>query len=77
MAKIRKDQFGIYAKVGGWIARPVCPTKFSEGDTVDGKHFGGSRSVGMGKLPGRGEYEEYWRTWDAANLKYEPWKEYF
>lgn len=62
MAIIREDSTGPYAKVGGWIARPVAGTKFHAGDKVVGKHFGGSRTIGMGKLPGRGEYEEYWRT---------------
>lgn len=64
MAKIYENEGGLYAKVGGYIARPVDNTQFKKGDTTEGKHFGGSTLVGMGKLPGRGEYKEYWRTSD-------------
>lgn len=64
MAKIYENEGGLYAKVGGYIARPVDNTQFKKGDTTEGKHFGGSTLVDMGKLPGRGEYKEYWRTSD-------------
>ena len=66
MAKIYKDERGLFSKVGGWIVRPVDPTKFKEGQSTEGKHFGGSPLVGMGKLPGRAKYKEYWRTDDIA-----------
>jgi len=62
MAKIREDVDGLYAKVGGYIVRPEGTTTFKVGDSVKGKHFGGSTLVGMGKLEGRGKYSEYWRT---------------
>ena len=62
MSKIYEDEVGLFAKVGGWIARPTGPTKFKVGDNPVGKHFGGSSTIGMGKLPGRAKYEEYWRT---------------
>ena len=77
MAVIRKDEYGLFAKVGGHIARPIKPTQFTEGSNVAGKHFGGSPVVGMGKMPGRGEYAEYWKTWDLGNLQYDPWVKYY
>jgi hypothetical protein len=77
MAKIRKDELGTYANVGGYVVRPIEPTKFKEGDNTEGKHFGGSRIVGMGKLPGRSKYAEYWKTWSPENEKYDPWLKYF
>lgn len=62
--KIQKDEFGLFARVGGWIARPHNdePTKYKEDDKITGKHFGGSEVIGIGKLPGRGKYTEYWKT---------------
>jgi hypothetical protein len=69
MATIEQDAKGLYAWVGGYAARPSKPTKFKAGDKVTGKHFGGSTRVGMGKLPGRGEYEEIW----ATNVPVEEW----
>lgn len=69
MATIKQDAKGLYAWVGGYAARPSKPTKFKAGDKVTGKHFGGSQKVGMGKLPGRGEYEEYW----VSSLPIEEW----
>jgi len=79
MAVIRKDDYGIYAKVGGWIARPTSPSAFQVGDDVAGKHFGGSRTVGMGKTPEceRGDYLEYWSTWHEEALEHDPWRQYF
>jgi hypothetical protein len=62
MAKIYKDELGLYAKVGGWIARPTEESHFKEGDKIEGKHFGGSSVVGIGKMIGRSKYQEYWRT---------------
>jgi len=62
MSKIYKDEQGLYSKVGGWIVRPYKETFLNAGDITEGKHFGGSRLVGMGKLPGRGVYKEYWNT---------------
>ena len=77
MAKIREDEGGLYALVGGYIARPptqsgyyevdgkatlqaIQVTGFKLGDSVTGKHFGGTTRVGMGKLEGKGNYLEYW-----------------
>lgn len=62
MAKIYEDEQGLYSEVGGWIVRPSGKTQFKNGDITEGKHFGGSTRVGMGKLPGRGKYKEYWIT---------------
>ena len=51
MPKIHKDKHGLYAKVGGYIWRPVFPvgyqhvykdgSEFQEGQTVKGRHTGG------------------------------------
>lgn len=68
MSKICKDNYGYYAHVNGWVVRPTRGTKFRRGDNVKGKHFRGSVRVGMGKLPGRGKYEEFWQT-DSLHLK--------
>lgn len=62
MALIREDDKGVYALVGGWIARPNGATTFKKGEKTEGKHFGGSPLIGMGKLPGRGNYKELWNT---------------
>lgn len=64
MARIRSDEFGLYVAAGGWKARPhpEWPSKMKAGDSVDTKHFGGSPIAGIGKLPGRGKYREYWYT---------------
>jgi hypothetical protein len=64
MPKIYKDEVGLYAKVGGWIARPTTPSNFIAGDITEGKHFGGSPIVGLGKIEGRDNYQEYWQTVD-------------
>ena len=49
MAVIRKDDRGLYANVGGYIVRPLLDTQYKEGDHVDGHHYGGTTTVGMGK----------------------------
>ena len=75
MTKIYEDEMSLYAKVGGWIARPVGPTRFQKGDKTQGYHFGGTTMIGMGKIPGskrRGRYaldnyEEIWRTPDGID----------
>ena len=78
MAKIRRDKLGTYAKVGGYICRPIQPTQFLEGDTVVGKHFGGSQTFGIGKLPGRREYAEYWKSYNEEDFQFQgPWGEYY
>jgi len=75
MATIRKDDRGLYAKVGGYIVRPMLDTAFKEGDKVVGHHFRGSTFVGMGKKEGKGQYQEYWRTdWIG---EYEVYKKYY
>jgi hypothetical protein len=62
MSKIYEDEVGLFAKVGGWIARPTGPSEFAPGDKTQGKHFGGTSTIGMGKIPGRNKYQEYWKT---------------
>lgn len=71
MAKIYEDEFGLYTKVGGYIARPENVTMFNRGDITEGKHFSGSTLVGMGKLPKRGRYKEYWTT-EQNNIHVNP-----
>lgn len=66
MALIREDDSGVYAQVGGYICRPNLPTRFKKGDKTDCVHFRGSGTVGVGKLQGRANYEEYWKTVDLA-----------
>ena len=67
MSIIRKDDEGLYVITGGWIARPTGASKFKEGDKTVAKHFGGSPLVGVGKLKGRGNYAEHWRTAGMSN----------
>ncbi len=64
MVIIRKDEHGLYARIGGYIVRPESRTKFVVDDRVKGFHFGGSTLFGVGKdeASKRGEYLEYWRS---------------
>ena len=62
MAIVQQDEVGIWITAGGWISRPILPTKFKAGDKTESKHFGGSVIVGVGKIEGRGKYSEYWMT---------------
>ena len=62
MAVIYKDEVGIWTEAGGWIARPLLPTKFKPGDKTESKHFSETVVAGIGKLEGRGKYSEYWMT---------------
>ena len=61
MAKVEMDEFGpvITQEYQGGL-RPAGKTKLREGDIVDPYHFGGSTLHGMGKVPGRGMYQEVW-----------------
>jgi len=68
MAKVNQDRHGVYAKVGGYIFRPVMPcgyknvypdgSAFTQGQPISGKHRGGSLiRLRDGQLPrpkGRG-----------------------
>lgn len=67
MAVIKEDIYGLYAYVGGYVARPSAPSKYKVGDKPEGKHFGGSSRIGMGKEEGRGKYTEHWRTAGVAS----------
>jgi hypothetical protein len=62
MAKIQQDNQGIFVVICGWISRPIGPTQYKIGDNIKGKHFRGSSRVGIGNLPGRGKYVEYWKA---------------
>lgn len=64
MSKILKDKRGLYSVVGDWVVRPIGATQFLEGDEVKGKNLGkfnGAVRVGMGELPRKGSFKEYWR----------------
>lgn len=67
MAIIKEDIHGLYAYVGGYVARPNKETQFKVGDKPEGNHFGGSSRIGIGKAEGRGKYQEYWRTSGVAS----------
>lgn len=70
MTVIREDSKGLFARVGGYIVRPDSerePTQFKKGDKTEGYHFGGSQTVGMGKLDGQYQYKEYWKTSGMAS----------
>jgi len=62
MTTIREDAIGLYASIGGWIARPVGRSRFQAGDHVKTHHFGGTPRHGVGKdeACARGEYLETW-----------------
>lgn len=64
MAVVREDANGVYIKVGGYIARPTekKSTVYLVGNRVDAKHLGPGTIVGVGKLPERGKWREYWKT---------------
>jgi hypothetical protein len=65
MAIIKEDNQGLYAKVGGWVSRPINQTtNFKKGEKIVGHHFRGSSKVGMGKLDGKHNYSEYWKVED-------------
>ena len=63
MVVIQQDEVGIWVEAGGYIARPILPTKLKVGDRINQTyHFGGSVIAGVGKIQGRGKYFEYWMT---------------
>jgi len=47
IAKIKKDDLGLYVNAGGCITRPFFGTMFKEGDEVKTHHFGGSIRAGV------------------------------
>ena len=80
MTKIRKDAEGLYAIVGGYIARPYdwrewmsfgggndkkvpIVTIFKEGQTVSGRHSGGSNRIYMRV----GKYREVWSAMEYSD----------
>lgn len=69
MAVVCQDIIGLYVAAGGYRARPhpSFKSKFKVGDKPQTRHFGGSIIAGVGKLPGRGKYEEYWMTSGIIN----------
>ena len=66
MSKVERDEFGpvitLADKEGG--LRPAGKTKLREGDEIDTYtyHFGGSTLHGVGKVTGRGMYQEVWMS---------------
>lgn len=57
---IQKDEYGLYAVCGGWIARPFYGTTFQEGDKVKTHHFGGSMNAGV-TVPNKPETHNFKR----------------
>ncbi len=72
MNKIKKDEMGLYAFVGGYVARPTKDSRFKEGDSVKGYHFGGSTNIGMGKdaTCKKGQYLETWQSYGTLAHEY-------
>lgn len=65
MARVHRDQWGLWVSADGYVARPLgIETRFSKGDEVCTHHFGGSTDAGVGKDAscGRGKYLETWTT---------------
>lgn len=61
MPEVMRDENGPWMDVGpAGAIRPVVPTRFAEGDEVDEFHFKQSIVHGVGKLSGRGVYQEAW-----------------
>ena len=60
MPVIREDKWGLWAAVGGYVARPVEPTLFKVGDKPKGHHRGGSTDAVMKSLDGN--VREIWTT---------------
>lgn len=60
MAKIKKDNKGLYTVVEGLCWRPEKPTRFQVGDDRSSRYLPKIQSLGIEKLPA-GHHEEYWR----------------
>ena len=61
MAKVGKDDKGLYVIAGGWVFRPKCDTKFKVGDNIPARHIGGSSFGTVGK----GADRERWQIIDS------------
>jgi hypothetical protein len=66
MPKVMRDEKGPWMDLGFHAIRPAGPTRFAEGDEVDEFHFGGSTIHGVGKVHGRGRYQEAWLSGPAG-----------
>jgi len=64
MAKIRRDEHGLYLATDGCKCRPVGDTQFKEGDNVPARHRPQTICAGVGKdkTCKRGQYLETWTT---------------
>ena len=59
--KVERDEHGLFIDMEfGSAIRPAGFSSLAEGDNIDVRHFGGSTLHGVGKLPGRGQYQEAW-----------------
>lgn len=58
---VRKDERGLFIKVGGYIARPDDGTQYDKGQKVYARHVGGSKLVRVGRKPD----QEIWYTHEA------------
>lgn len=71
MPTIQEDHEGLWINAGGYVARPFgIETQFKAGDQVKTKHFSRSCKAGIGKLSGRGKYQEYWCTTGIMSSEY-------
>ena len=70
MAIIKQDSVSIYSTAGGYIIRPTKETNFKPGDNPKTHHFGGSTVAGVGKIEGKGKYQEYWITTGVMTDEY-------
>lgn len=60
MVLVEVDELGPWIPYWDGAIRPAAPTRFAAGDSAPFFHFGGSTLHGVGKLPGRGRYQEIW-----------------
>lgn len=71
MAKVRRDEHGLYLQAGGYIVRPLPregshlrpiytdgTSRYQEGEKVYARHIGGSEKVRVGT----GDQQEIWFT---------------
>ena len=77
MSKIRKDEIGLWCSVGGYVARPIGPTSFNEGESHKTHHVAGTTiaKIGKDKTCKRGQYLESWITTGIMSHEYEKYEQ--
>ena len=69
--KVKKDIYGTYVRVGGWIGRPPTNSVFKEGDEIRGTHPTGSFVYVRSGKKGTPEYIfEMWNVEDVYEWHY-------